>query len=271
MLDLNTFKNLSGPLLQAPLGMGMGPRFHLRGPMPGPPRPPPGPGGPEVHQTPPNIPPPSSQRGRGAPRGDHHHHHRGSLKRPLSNNYNEGAPRAKVPSFNNVPPPQISTSSRSNLRQIQTVDEPMQTNRSFSQRFSHPPPSLATSPSPKSFTVSHKPAPSLTQIRTVDHSNYSNDNSNLRSIPTVGSSGNHRITKTGGSSNKVMISNLPSTMSFERISAMTTACGIVRNLNVHDNGTAIVEFGNPGIAENFIRTNNRKIIDRSSISVVRLA
>ena len=60
-------------------------------------------------------------------------------------------------------------------------------------------------------------------------------------------------------------------MSFERISAMTTACGNVRNINVNENGTAIVEFANTAGAENFIRANNRKIIDRSLITVSRLA
>ena len=83
--------------------------------------------------------------------------------------------------------------------------------------------------------------------------------------------GQPRITKTGGQSNRVMISNLPRNMSFARVSAMTTACGNVRNINVNENGTAIVEFANPAGAENFIRTNNRKIIDRSQITVSRLA
>ena len=80
-----------------------------------------------------------------------------------------------------------------------------------------------------------------------------------------------RITKTGGQSNRVMISKLPRDMSFEHISAMTTACGNVRNINVNENGTAIVEFANTAGAENFIRANNRKIIDRSLITVSRLA
>ena len=62
-----------------------------------------------------------------------------------------------------------------------------------------------------------------------------------------------RITKTGGQSNRVMISNLPRNMSFERISAMTTACGNVRTINVNENGTAIVEFANRAGAENFIQ------------------
>ena len=59
--------------------------------------------------------------------------------------------------------------------------------------------------------------------------------------------------------------------SFERISAMTTAARNVRNINVNDNATAIVEFANPGSAENFIRISNRKVIDRSMITVARLA
>ena len=44
-------------------------------------------------------------------------------------------------------------------------------------------------------------------------------------------------------------------MSFRRISAMTTACGNVRNINVNENGTAILEFANSAGAENFIQTN----------------
>jgi hypothetical protein len=150
------------------------------------------------------------------------------------------------------------------------------------------------------FRVNHTPAPSLTQIQTVDNSRHqprpsaappaaaprhvmpvgNGSNSNLRSIPMVGSGSNaptplmgntHKITKTGGMSSRVLISNLPPMMSFERISAMTTAAGNVRNINVNDNSTAIVEFANPASAENFIRTSNRKVIDRSMITVARLA
>ena len=60
-------------------------------------------------------------------------------------------------------------------------------------------------------------------------------------------------------------------MSFECISAITTAAGNVRNINVNDNATAIVEFANPTSAENFIPTSNRKVIGRCMITVARLA
>ena len=298
-----------GPLLNAPLGMGMGPRFHLRGM-----RPPPG-APPLLPQPPPPTPqpPPTATASRGG-RGGHgqEHHQRSSLKRPASSSTSfDGGPRPKM-SHMNVPPPTNTPPNRTNLRQIQTVDEPMQQQQRTHQNYyphsaptphyrpRHPPPPGSRG----GFTVSHTPAPSLTTIRTVDSSSYNaqpkpvqqSQNrygfetnkdlrgcqtqffyfSNLRSIPTIGASvpspmNQPRITKTGGQSNRVMISNLPRNMSFERISAMTTACGNVRTINVNENGTAIVEFANTAGAENFIRANNRKIIDRSLITVSRLA
>jgi len=331
------------PQLMAPLGMGMGPRFHLRpgakppteGDSQHPPRP-----GPRGMR--PSVPsagllptPPIHERlgerpHRGGGRGghmEHHHTSRGPLKRSLSASHHEG-PRAKmmVSSYSNNSAHGGRAdvrdvhgggsgvggggASRSNLRQIQTVDEPMQT-APPSHSMHHQHHRFPTTPASSQFrldnrpgrqhdnagrggfVVSHKPAPSLTQIRTVDNSGppppssgqrpaaapaaANNGNSNLRSIPTLGGSNvptpmmNPKITKTGGMSNRVMISNLPPMMSFERISAMTTAAGSVRNINVNDNATAIVEFANPASAENFIRTSNRKVIDRSMITVARLA
>ena len=163
-----------GPLLNAPLGMGMGPRFHLHGM-----RPPPG--APPLLPQPPPIPtqqPP--QRAPGASRGGRgghgqEHHQRSSLKRPASGSSTsfDHGPRPKMSM--NVPPPSTATSgvSRTNLRQIQTVDEPMhqqqphynhhQQQQQPHYRPRHPPPN-----SRGGFTVSHTPAPSLTQIRTVD-------------------------------------------------------------------------------------------------------
>lgn len=286
-----------GPLLHAPLGMGMGPRFHLRGM---PPRGPPPPGAPAPPAAAPAILPSpvpanvphhhssSSILGRGSSRGSRggmdHHHSRGSLKRPLpSHHSSDQGPRAKMmmqtSSYPINPSSGVGSGSRSNLRTIQTVDEQRQ------QRFQHPPPAspMQTNSSSSShhyhsnFTVSHKPAPTLTQIQTVPESAPAAAKNNLRSIPTIGGSSvptpmqGPRIAKTGGASHRVMISNLPPMMSFERISAMTTACGNVRTINVNENGTAIVEFVNPSGAENFIRANNRKMIDRSMISVARLA
>ena len=361
------------PKLMAPLGMGLGARFHLRPPAPE--------GAPEVagprprHPGPrgirPSAPPPGGllptpairdrlgERPRGGGRGmgrGMDHSSRGSLKRSMSTPHHEG-PRAKMPSYSHsssynggrggthaathgvgagaagtsAPPLRVL----SNLRQIQTVDEPMQTAPPAHQRHSTqqsyhsvPPPALshhqqrgphihdpnhhqryhvnnlvsdnAGRGGRGGFRVNHTPAPSLTQIQTVDNSRHQPrpsaappaaaprpaipvgniNNSNLRSIPTVGSGSNaptplmgntHKITKTGGMSSRVLISNLPPMMSFERISAMTTAAGNVRNINVNDNATAIVEFANPTSAENFIRTSNRKVIDRSMITVARLA
>ena len=101
-------------------------------------------------------------------------------------------------------------------------------------------------------------------------------NTNLRNIPTIGSSvptpmQQPRITKTGGSSSRVLITHLPPNMNFARITAMTTACGSVKTLNMAENNSAIVEFANPAGAENFIRSNNRKVIDQCTIIVSRLA
>ena len=303
------------PAMMAPLGMGMGPRFHLRGPRPPPGAIPPGavpPGGPPRPPPPGAFPPggpPPHIRGRGRGRGllEHPSSTRGSLKRPLAHHHSEG-PRAKtfLPSsgshYYNTPPgappnngaAAASSSGRSNLRQIQTVDEPMRTAPAGRSDNVSKNPYHYTSPNYKAterkpFVVSHKPAPSLTTIQTVEPQRREQprpaggasfahpppSTSNLRSIPTLGASVpapmNHKVTKTGGMSTKVMISNLPPLMSFERISHMTTACGNVRTINVTERGSAIVEFANISGAENFIRTNNRKMIDRSMITVSRLA
>ena len=102
-------------------------------------------------------------------------------------------------------------------------------------------------------------------------------NSNLRNIPTIGGSSvptpmqQPRITKAGGSTSRVLITHLPPNMNFARITAMTTACGSVKTLNMAENNSAIVEFANPAGAENFIRSNNRKVIDQCMITVSRLA
>ena len=154
-----------GPLLHAPLGMGMGPRFHLRGM-----RPPP-PGAPLLPQPPPPTPqgPPSSAPSARGGRGGHsQEHQRGSLKRPASGATPYDGPRPKMMA---QPPPSMPSSvSRTNLRQIQTVDEPMHqappSQPHYRPRLPHNPLNTGRG----GFTVSHKPAPSLTQIRTVDSS-----------------------------------------------------------------------------------------------------
>ena len=316
-----------GSPMMAPLGMGMGPRYHaMRGgmrPPGGPPGGPPTPseGGPPPHAQSPTTsgPPPrypvSSGRGHHAPRGrggnpDHYNPVRTGLKRPAphSTSHHEGGPRPSkmmATTFTTITPAPGTGSSRSNLRQIQMVDEPM-TNRKPPQPHHHTPqytPYQSHHTMQKShqnpyggFKVTHNPAASITQIRTVDSSGGSTQppqggtpqrrppvaggsSSNLRSIQTVqggayaSSTGGSqpRITKTGGSSSRVLITHLPPNMSFARITAMTTACGNVKNLNKSDNNSAIVEFANPAGAENFIRSNNRKVIDQCMITVSRLA
>ena len=321
-----------GPQMMAPLGMGMGPRYHamrggIRPPPGGPPGGPPPPSevGPPPHAQSPTSsgPPPRypSTRGQYTPRGrggnpDHYNPVRTGLKRPAphSTSHHEGGPRPSkmmATTFTTITPAPGTGSSRSNLRQIQMVDEPMQqVNRKPPQALHHqhqqpPYPHHTVQKSHQSsyggFRVAHKPAPSITQIRTVDSSGGSGGstqppqasqrrlppqqsgagaNSNLRSIQTIqggayasssGAGGQPRITKTGGSSSRVLITHLPPNMSFARITAMTTACGNVKNLNKSDNNSAIVEFANPAGAENFIRSNNRKVIDQCMITVSRLA
>ncbi len=329
----------------APLGMGMGPRYHgvMRGGM----RPPPPPdaaevrggrGGPRPRLLSTRPPrgagsyPPSSRgdggrglprggRGRGRGIGDDSMGVRPSLKRPhpssyggnnsYDNNYNSGAPRPKMMSYGGstrYPTTASSYNSGSTLRSIHTTDEPMQTG-------GPPPPPTGSrgayfrprtpggyNPNPRyqqpttptrggyrprgTFTVTHNTAPALTQVTMVAEQQQQrrslpqpvSANPNLRSIPMAAAPGSdasasssHKITKAGGTSSRVMISNLPISMSFERISAMTTACGSVRTININDGGSAIVEFVNPSMAENFIRANNRKSIDGSTITVSRLA
>ena len=251
------------PRLMAPLGMGLGPRFHLRGPRPStdstettetshPTRG--GRGGRGMpHSTASTglLPTPpvherlgGEYRGRGRGGRGMDHSSRGSLKRSLPGSQHEG-PRAKMmahssqysyvrPGYN--PPRSGSSASagsgyhngtssnpgsassiggagsgasaRSNLRQIQTVDEPMQTAppshapQHHQQSYhSVPPPTLSHQSHSQrghphergnrgrgrgSFVVTHTPAPSLTQIATVD-------NSRQHQAPAAGNSFNETL------------------------------------------------------------------------------
>ena len=65
---------------------------------------------------------------------------------------------------------------------------------------------------------------------------------------------------------KVLITNLPPTASFERISSMTTACGNVRTINVRsESNSAVIEFINPESVDLFIRQHHKKLFDSQNI------
>ena len=68
---------------------------------------------------------------------------------------------------------------------------------------------------------------------------------------------------------KLLVSNLPQTVTFDRVSQMTTACGEVKTVQVHA-GKAVVEFVSPAAADKFMKTYNRKMMDLSILTITRL-
>jgi hypothetical protein len=103
--------------------------------------------------------------------------------------------------------------------------------------------------------VSHKPAPNLTQIPLTP----SDTSAHYRPAPAA---------VTGV---KVMVWNLPLTASFAEVSAMTTACGNVRTLNVrNENNTAIIEFSSAQSADHFVRLYNHTLLSGCVLTVSKI-
>lgn len=73
------------------------------------------------------------------------------------------------------------------------------------------------------------------------------------------------------SDRKVLVQNLPTSVSFDRISSMTSSCGPVKGIEVvSESKSAIIEFCDAAGAEKFQKQHNRKMMDLSILSVVRL-
>jgi len=73
------------------------------------------------------------------------------------------------------------------------------------------------------------------------------------------------------SDKKVLVQNLPVSVSLDRISTMTNSCGLVKGIEVEPaSKSAIIEFCDAAGAEKFQKQHNRKMMDLSILSVVRL-
>lgn len=73
------------------------------------------------------------------------------------------------------------------------------------------------------------------------------------------------------SDKKVLVQNLPVSVSLDRISSMTSSCGLVKGIEVEPSSkSAIIEFCDAAGAEKFQKQHNRKMMDLSILSVVRL-
>ncbi len=207
---------------------------------------------------------------------------------PLSSGSRHAPPHQhqhqQPPSLAQQQQPSSSTVVRSNLRQIQCVDEPMA---------SAPPqrPQQASSSVPRRtpgsnlITLTHNPSPSNITINTTQPQQQLQRNGNLVSIPLGGGGGGGRPQPRqqhpaahrpplhrggGGGGCKVLVTNLPASATFDRLSQMTTACGAVRTLRL-EAGRAVIEFAEPSAADRFYKSNNRKMMDLSILQVARLA
>ena len=79
------------------------------------------------------------------------------------------------------------------------------------------------------------------------------------------------LTNVARSDRKVLVQNLPSSVSLDTISTLTSSCGEVKGIEVQsENKSAIIEFCEAEGAEKFQRQHNRKMMDLSILSVVRL-
>jgi len=72
------------------------------------------------------------------------------------------------------------------------------------------------------------------------------------------------------SGTRLLVSNLPASLTFDRVSQMTTSCGSVKTIRV-ENGKAEVEFADLGAANAFFRQTHRQIVDSAVLNVSRIA
>ncbi|CAB4065627.1 unnamed protein product [Lepeophtheirus salmonis] len=128
------------------------------------------------------------------------------LKRPLQ----------EPPKPTNPPVPLIRGGPgqvHSNLRRIQTVDEPPPTKR------------YSVSDQLKAVSIAHKPAPTLTRINIEPGPPPNNENNQIKK------------------GTRIKISNLPASATFEKMCSMTTACGSVKTINIlGEDNSAVIEF-----------------------------
>ncbi len=196
-----------------------------------------------------------------------------------------GEPASKYPAHG------TSTVVRSNLRQIQCVDEPMPADPLTTLDRRQGPPSYRSTSLSSSPQLSHNPCPTRITIDTSGRQPAQrvaapprqpqflanpNVNGNLVTIPLVddeprASNGGQgpQSSQPSRMTNKVLISNLPASVTFDRVSQMTTACGNVKTIQI-DGNRAIVEFVDFAGADKFLKLNNRKMMDLSILTVTRI-
>ncbi len=195
---------------------------------------------------------------------------------PASMHGNVGEPQHKYHAAQAAPAAaSASTVVRSNLRQIQCVDEPMPAAKPVvtppAPAVSYPP---RRNPASNLITLTHNPSPNTITINPADskpqqHRQQQQHNGNLVPVPAGRPPAAPR-TPTRIPGCRVLITNLPSTATFDRLSQMGSACGKVRTIQF-ENDRAVIAFVEASSAERFYKTNNRKMMDLSILSVARLA
>lgn len=220
----------------------------------------------------------------------------GGMGRGIKRSYSHvgvGGPAGSNEPPAKYPAPASSTGSgstvvRSNLRQIQCVDDtPPPPQRQLVARSAARPTStvvpaasssvptrrisntnlitLTHNPSPNTITINPGGAGQQQQQRPLSH------NGNLVSIPLAAGSGSAtkaRLSRPPGC--RVLVTNLPASATFDRVSQMTTSYGPVKTIQF-DNGRAVVEFQQAASAWAFYKDNDKKLMDLSVLSVTRLA
>lgn len=170
----------------------------------------------------------------------------GGLSGPPANKY------SNVSSIPSAPMKEPSTIVRSNLRQIQCVDESKSV--SHSGGFGIQNRNLRGVPTGSGFKQNTIP----THV------------GNLRTIPLVNDQGSS-LTRGTDDGTRCIISNLPATVTFDKVNQLTVkAGGNVKTINMEGGTRAVVDFNDAGSAARFQKMFNRKMMDLSILNISRV-
>jgi len=199
-------------------------------------------------------------------RGNHNGHPRGPAPGGTSRS-NDQFPKFSQPSVS-----EFNGQCHSNLRTItlvETAPVPPQ------QR----PPQVKTSKQThlnygkqKMIPFQHNPSPSLTSI-TISQENEMHPQPMVIPVKTTSSPVREapKPKNSPGSELKVLVQNLPSSVNFDKLTAMSASCGEVKGIVVQsDQRSAVIEFCEASSAENFTKQHNRRMMDLAIINVSRL-
>ena len=176
------------------------------------------------------------------------------VKRPAGGP--SGPPANKYANVNPIPSATVkepSTIVRSNLRQIQCVDE--------------------------SKSVSHSGGYGMQNrnLRGVSTGSGFQQNvipthvGNLRTIPLVNNDQGNSLTRGTDDGTRCIISNLPATVTFDKVNQLTVkAGGNVKTINMEGGTRAVVDFTDAGSAARFQKMFNRKMMDLSILNISRV-